>query len=237
MPSGKELDPSKTPEHVVYWQRAYAAPADSAEIFFVRHGASAPVVAGEEHDFTPDGWGDPSLAPEGLRQAAALADRLDAVPAVALFATPLRRTSETARPLAESTGLTPRVVPELAEVHMGQWEGAQHRIRIALDDHVWRRALREERWDVIPGAESMENFATRVRAGVEKIATETGPGNCGVAFVHGGVIGEICRQASGSRPFAFVYSDNASITRVICHADGSWQMRGFNDVAHLAGLR
>ena len=35
------------------------------------------------------------------------------------------------------------------------------------------------------------------------------------AIVHGGVIGEVCRQATGSRPFAFVHSDNGSLTRLI----------------------
>lgn len=228
---------SDSQEQTIYWQRAYAAPADSAEILFVRHGASAPAVTGEEHDFTPDGWGDPELAAEGQRQAVAVAARLEAVPLAALFATPLRRTAETALPLSKRTGLTPRVIPELAEIHMGKWEGAQHRIRIARDDEVWRTVVREERWDAIPGAESMKSFAARVRTGVEKIAGDLGPGGRGVAFVHGGVIGEVCRQASGSRPFAFVYSDNASITRVICHADGAWQLTGFNDVAHLSALR
>jgi probable phosphoglycerate mutase len=55
-----------------------------------------------------------------------------------------------------------------------------------------------------------------------------------VAVVHGGVVGEACRQATGSRPFAFVHSDNGSISRLVVRANGKWQLRSFNDIAHLA---
>jgi probable phosphoglycerate mutase len=57
-----------------------------------------------------------------------------------------------------------------------------------------------------------------------------------VAVVHGGVIGELCRQATASRPFAFVHADNASITRLVALADGRRLLRSFNDTAHLDGL-
>jgi probable phosphoglycerate mutase len=53
------------------------------------------------------------------------------------------------------------------------------------------------------------------------------------AFVHGGVIAELCRQATGSRPFAFLHADNASITRLVALADGRRLLRSFNDTAHL----
>jgi 2,3-bisphosphoglycerate-dependent phosphoglycerate mutase len=226
------------PSREIHWQRPYLAPADSAEILLVRHGTSGPESPELEHEFTPDGWGDPALAPEGREQARTVAARLESVPIAALFVTPLRRTVETAHPLAERTGLAPRVVRELSEVHMGEWEGAMHRIRIAENDSVWQRVLREERWDAIPGAERMEQFSTRVRTGMEKVASKVGAGNLGVAFVHGGVIGEVCRQASGSRPFAFVYADNGSITRIICRPEAWWQVHGFNDVSHLpTGVR
>jgi probable phosphoglycerate mutase len=52
--------------------------------------------------------------------------------------------------------------------------------------------------------------------------------------VNGGVIGELARQATRSRPFAFVHADNASITRLVVFADGRQLLRSFNDVAHLS---
>jgi probable phosphoglycerate mutase len=95
------------------------------------------------------------------------------------------------------------------------------------------RLFDEERWDVVPGAESMEGFGERVGAGLERIADETGPGNTAAAVLHGGVIAEICHQVTRSRPFAFVQVDNTSITRLVRFADGRWLLRYFNETAHL----
>ncbi len=55
-----------------------------------------------------------------------------------------------------------------------------------------------------------------------------------MAVVHGGVIGEACRQATASRRFAFVHADNGSLTRLVVGADPRWLLRSFNDVSHLA---
>ena len=62
---------------------------------------------------------------------------------------------------------------------------------------------------------------------------QTGSGKVALVFIHGGIIGEICRQATRSRPFAFVHSDNCSITRLVRFADGRWLLRSFNDTSHL----
>ena len=53
-------------------------------------------------------------------------------------------------------------------------------------------------------------------------------------MVHGGIVAEACRQATGSEPFAFINVDNASITRLVRLATGRWLLLGFNDTAHLA---
>jgi probable phosphoglycerate mutase len=72
-----------------------------------------------------------------------------------------------------------------------------------------------------------------VRAGLLSVVEAVGPGVVACAVVHGGVIGELARQATGSRPFAFVHADNCSITRLVVFAGGRWLLRSFNDTAHL----
>ena len=91
----------------------------------------------------------------------------------------------------------------------------------------------EERWDLIPGGERMEALAERVAAGLDAMLAAIGPGGVGVAVLHGGVIGEICRQITGSRPFAFIHADNGSISRVVRLPIGHRLLRSFNDTAHL----
>ena len=216
-----------------YHQRQFALPPGATEVILVRHGASAAAVPGEPFPLL-DGHGDPPLAPEGEAQSRAVAERLAAEGLAGLYVTPLRRTAQTAAPLAERTGLEPEVIPDLREVSLGEWEGGEFRIRVAERDPVALQAVAEERWDLIPGAETMESLAGRVRAGVEAVVASAGPDAVVAAVVHGGVIGEACRQATDSRPFAFVHSDNGSLTRLVVQAGGPWLLRSFNDTAHLA---
>ena len=82
---------------------------------------------------------------------------------------------------------------------------------------------------MIPGAETMESLALRVRAGIEAIVARAGADTRVAAIVHGGVIGEICRQATDSRPFAFVHSDNGSLARLVVLPGGAWLLRSFNE--------
>jgi probable phosphoglycerate mutase len=199
----------------------------------VRHGASADAVAGAPFPLV-DGRSDPPLSPEGERQAVAVAERLAGEDISRLFITPLRRTAATAAPLAAAAGLNSTVVEDLAEVRLGDWEGGEYRLRAANGDPVVKRAFEEERWDIIPNAESPESLARRVRTGIETVVAATGPGAVAVAVVHGGVIGEACRQATDSRRFAFVHADNGSLTRLVVWPDGRWLLRSFNDVSHLS---
>jgi 2,3-bisphosphoglycerate-dependent phosphoglycerate mutase len=217
-----------------YPQRRFVPPPGATEVILIRHGASAAAVPGEPFDLL-DGHADPPLSAEGEEQAVSAARRLDAEQLSGLFVTPLQRTAQTAAPLVAATGLTPVVVPELREVLLGDWEGGELRIRAANADPLFFRILAEERWDVIPNAEPADVFADRVRRGLRAIVDAAGPDTVVAAVLHGGVIGEICRQATNSRPFAFVHSDNCSISRLVLLDDGRQLLRSFNDTAHLGG--
>ena len=216
-------------------QRPFRLPDGATEVVLVRHGASADAIAGEPFPLV-DGRGDPPLSPDGVRQAEVVAARLATENIARLFITPLRRTELTAAPLAAATGLEPTVVPDLAEVRLGDWEGGEYRIRAKNGDPLIVRAFEEERWDIIPNAETHESLERRVRAGIETVVAATGPDAVAVAVVHGAVIGEACRQATDSRRFAFVHSDNGSMTRLVVLSGGPWLLRSFNDVSHLAAL-
>jgi probable phosphoglycerate mutase len=215
-----------------YPQLAFALPPDAVELLLVRHGASAHAVPGESFPLV-DGHGDPPLAPEGLEQAEAVGERLAGEALSGVFVTGLQRTAQTAAPLARRLGVEPVVVQELNEVRLGDWEGGSFRIHVAHREPLAMRVLAEERWELIPNAEPAVDFAARVTAGAERVMAATPGGTTAAVFVHGGVIGELCRQATASRPFAFVHSDNASLTRLVRFADGRWLLRSFNEITHL----
>ena len=214
-------------------QTQFSLPAGATEVILVRHGASANAMPGAPFPLI-DGRGDPPLADAGEEQARAVGASLADEPLAGIFVTSLRRTQQTAAPLAEATGVMPTVVEDLAEVRLGDWEGGEYRIRVANRDPLIRRVFDEERWDIIPGAEPPESLSERVRRGILQVVDAVGPDAVAVAVAHGGVIGEACRIATGSRPFAFVHSDNGSISRLVVRPSGKWQLRSFNEVAHLA---
>src|SRR5262245_48647842 len=180
-------------------QKAFSLPAGATEVIVVRHGASEMALPGAPFPLL-DGRGDPTLSDAGLEQARAIAERLAPEGVARRFGRPLRRTPQTAAPLADATRLDPIVVEELAEVRLGDWEGGEYRLRVARGDPLVREMFEKERWDVIPGAESPESLGGRVRAGIERIVELTGPDAIAVAFLHGGVIGEVFRLATDSRP-------------------------------------
>src|SRR3954453_18351635 len=127
-----------------YPQHRFRPPPGSTEVVLVRHGASAAAVPGEPFDLL-DGHADPPLAPAGHEQARAVAERLAGDDLAGLFVTPLRRTAETAAPLAELTGVEPVVVPDLREVMLGDWEGGKLRIHAAEGAPLFYRVIAEER--------------------------------------------------------------------------------------------
>ncbi len=215
-----------------YEQKDYSRPPDSIEVVLVRHGASEAAVEDQPFELL-EGQADPSLSAAGERQAQAVAAFLADEPLDAIFVTPLRRTAQTAAPLAALTGLEPVVVPELREVHLGELDGGAFRIAVRRRDPIVTEVFRQQRWDVIPGAETMEDFAARTRAGLQRMVDGLAPGATIAAVVHGGVIGELCRQASDSRPFAFVHADNGSLTRLVLLREGHWWVRSFNEGAHV----
>lgn len=216
-----------------YRQRRFVGPPGSTNVLLVRHGASEPAVAGRSFPLV-DGHGDPALAPEGREQAERVAARLAQERIDAIYVTTLRRTHETAAPLAGLLGLEPRVEPDLREVHLGEWEGGSFRRHVAEGHPTALRVFAEERWDVIPGAERQEVFSARVRAGLDRIVGAH-PGQRVAAFVHGGVIGEALRQAADSaRGLAFASADNGSISHLLS-IEGRWLVRRFNDTSHHPG--
>jgi len=215
-----------------YPQRAWALPDDAVEVLLVRHGASEDAVPGEPFELL-EGHANPALSPIGRQQAQAVGARLARNPPDALFITSLRRTAETAQPLIDATNLAPTVIPELSEVRLGEWEGGELRVRTAQGDPLVHTIFEQQRWDVIPGAEPAEEFAQRVRTGLDRVVELTGPGGVAAAVVHGGVIGELARQATGAPRLAFIHAENTSISNLVVFGDGRRLLRSFNDTAHL----
>lgn len=219
-----------SPDAGTYRQLRFRRPPGACELLLVRHGESAAAREGEPFPLV-DGHGDPPLDPVGRDQAERVADRLEHEPITAIYVSTLRRTAETAAPLAARLGLEPRVEPDLREVYLGEWEGGTFRKHVAEGHPVAQRMHAEQRWDVIPGAEPADAFAARVRGAIARIAAAH-PDETVAVVSHGGVIGQVLAEASASRAFAFSGSDNGGVSHVVV-TDDRWVIRRYNDTAHL----
>ena len=212
-----------------YRQPRFTPPPGACEILLVRHGESQPAYPGRPFPLT-DGRADPELAPEGAGQAERVAQRLAGQRIDAIYVTSLRRTVQTAQPLARRLGLVPNVERQLREVGLGDWE-TSYRQKVAERGQLAQRVWAEGRWDIIPGAEPGAEFAARVRDAIDRMAAAH-PGQRLAVFTHGGVIGQAMALASGARVFAFIGADNGSVSYLVI-AGSQWIIRGFNDAAHL----
>jgi probable phosphoglycerate mutase len=217
-------------EPVEYRQYRFVPPPGATDLLIVRHGESAPAREDAPAQLT-DGHSDPDLDPVGQDQVRRLADRLVDESIDAIYVTTLRRTAQTAAPLAERLGITPVVEPDLREIYLGAWEGAAFRKHTSENHPIAVQMFNEQRWDVIPDAEATSDFAARIRRGITRIATAH-PNQRVVLVVHGGVIGMTMAIATGAQNFAFVGADNASISEVVV-LDDRWIVRRFNDTSHL----
>ena len=213
-----------------YRQFRFSAPPGATDILLVRHGESAPARIDEPAPLV-DGQSDPELDARGHEEAERVAGRLEREEVSAIYITNLRRTAQTAAPLASRLGIEPRVEPDLREIHLGEWEGATFRRRMTENDPLARRVIEEQRWDIIPGAETTDAFLKRVRQGIERIAAAHTDQRV-VVFTHGGVIATVIHLATDCAPFAFLGADNASITHLVVMRE-RWLVRRFNDTGHL----
>lgn len=219
-----------TAQPAEYRQQKFARPPGATEILLIRHGESR--AASPEQPFPlVNGQGDPELHPNGRLQAERVAEHLQHEPISAIYVTNLRRTAETAGPLCARLGVSYRQEADLREVHLGDWEGGIFRIKAHEQDPEFLRMQAEERWDVIPGAESNSALEARIRPALHRLASAH-PDQLIAAVVHGGVIAHILASAASARPFAFTGAENGSISRIIVHEERIL-VRGFNEIAHL----
>jgi len=108
-------------------------------LFLVRHGAT---ILSAEDRFA--GETDVDLSDKGRAQLRTLADRLSREPLCGVYASPMRRTLESAGILAAPHGLAVQAIAGLREISHGRWETKSRREVEALWPEEYAR------WDADP---------------------------------------------------------------------------------------
>jgi probable phosphomutase (TIGR03848 family) len=168
-----------------------------ATVILVRHGRTqanaAGLLAGRAAGI--------SLDQIGIDQAVRAADRLAAVPLVAVVSSPLERCRQTARFLLERQAGAPYapVEPDLIECDYGLWQGR------TLDDlateKLWSVVQSQPSAVTFPGGESLAAMQARSVAAIRRhdaaFEAEYGPGAVWAAVTHGDLIKSILADALG----------------------------------------
>jgi broad specificity phosphatase PhoE len=143
------------------------------------------------------------------------------LPAGAIWVTShLRRTVETAQAIHAAAPLKfgdvePTAVPDLAEQHLGDWQGLDRKAFYAerkVGTQAFWFAPADER---PPGGESFSDLAGRVALAIERL-TRNYSGRDIVAVTHGGTIRAALGHALGLAPQAALAfaTDNCALTRL-----------------------
>lgn len=136
----------------------------TVRLLLARHGET---LANRELRYV--GTRDEPLSDGGVAQAERLAEALAPLPVGAVYASPLRRATETARRIAEARGLDLQVEPRLREQAFGEWEGLT-RAEVIAGHH--RESLLRWEGDLAsapPGGESLATVQERVLSLVEDL--------------------------------------------------------------------
>nr|WP_245548351.1 histidine phosphatase family protein [Gordonia araii] len=201
---------------------------ESTRLVLLRHGQTPLSV---ERRYS--GRDDVALTELGVDQAARAAGRLANWPISAIVCSPLRRTRQTAEPLAAAAGLPVTVDDRLIEADFGEWEGLTFTEAAQRDPELHREWVGDE---VIapPGGESFADAARRVADARAAIVADH-PGQTVVVVSHVTRIKSILRDAMRVGPELLygLHLDLASVSLVEFFADGGSVGRLVNDTSHL----
>lgn len=145
------------------------------------------------------------LDESGRAQAAALVDRLAAVPLAEVVCSPLLRCRQTVEPLARDRGIEPVTEDALSEVDYGEWTGRE--LKTLFGEKLWSVVQQHPSAAVFPAGEGLANVQTRavaaVRAHDARIAAAHGPRAVWLLCSHGDVLKSIIADALGQHLDSF----------------------------------
>src|SRR6266446_7526727 len=161
-----------------------------------------------------DGQFDPTIGPKGIERAKALRERLAPKRIDAIYASPLRRSHDTAKVLAEGRNLPLCIRDDLKEVFLGDMEPRHHQFNDLMQagkDPVVVQFLETRSWDAIPGGESDRAFRDRCRKAIDEIAAQW-PDQTVLVVGHGASINAIVAEMLHTPSAIIFYPENCSLT-------------------------
>lgn len=151
-------------------------------ILLIRHAENDYVKQGRLAGRLPD----VHLNARGQTQAQALADHLRRAPIRAIYSSPLERTLETAKPLAQALDLPVIPRPGLSEVDFGTWQGRT--LKQLRRRKLWPVVQRQPSLARFPEGESFAEAQVRITREIQALSEMHRPKDLIVAVSHSDLI-------------------------------------------------
>ena len=197
-------------------------------IYLVRHGQ---VEGHEEKRY--NGQVNVPLTQLGRTQSGHVCDCLGNVPLDAVYSSDLDRSRYCAELIAAAHDLQVNTHESLRELHIGDWEGRTWAELQEAYPQDWQARLQDLVNFQVPGGESLQEAADRIRPTIQSILAKHPSGN--VALVaHGGVNRVILLDAIGA-PLEQVFSieqDFGCLNIIDYFADGNSVVKLLNGSVH-----
>jgi len=148
----------------------------STKLVLARHAVTAqtgPLLSGRAPGI--------DLSDDGRKQADALGERLAGLPVVAVYASPIERTTQTAEAVAAHHGLPVRPLPGVLEADYGEWTG-QKLTDLAKTD-LWKVVQHTPSRAAFPGGEALAAMQARMIAAIDAVVADH-PGDLVVVVSH-----------------------------------------------------
>jgi broad specificity phosphatase PhoE len=197
-------------------------------LHLIRHGVT---ISNAQRVYM--GRSEEGISTEGRWQARQLSRRLQRLELEAVYASPLRRTRETAEIVAQPHRHRVVVDADLVELDLSRWQGRPTEEIAAADPEPWQTWCRDPARLALPGIETFDSLAERVRRFLSRVRRSHACGSVAV-ITHDGVIRMAVMEAlalSWSH-YRSLPLDNTSITTVEVGGPHPY-LRRFNDVGHL----
>ena len=172
------------------------------------------------------------LNKKGVAQARRLCRKLKNSESIhALYVSDLRRTRQFASLVFPR--LSPRIMPELREMHFGIFEGLRYPFIKKQYPHIYNKGIADPLKVCIPRAERLQAVARRVRRAVRAIIAAN-KGKTAVIVSHAGPLSIIMCDAAGKKlKDIWQMKHNESALSIIECDNATMRVIVFNDTSHL----
>lgn len=197
-------------------------------VLLARHGQTESNVTGFFM-----GWSDEDINDLGYTQAHSLSSRLAGMPISSVYTSPLKRAHNTALILAKPHTLDLKVLDDLIEIQLGDWQGL-HMDEISQKwPELWKQSRIDPSEVTMPNGESFQQVTERAARAFEMIVADNQDKQ--VAMVtHDVVIRVLVAHVLGASNSIYRQFEisNASLSTIRV-TDGKARLITLNDTSHL----